>query len=202
MGHSVKPLPAEERREVTVEAVIALAAEGNPSKITTAAIARRMGLSQGALFRHFASKDALMEAVMEWVAERISARIEKVLAADTSPLVALERLFLTHAGFVADHPGIPRLLFGELQKGEETAAKNIVRKLLDRYSERLKGLIEQGKACGEIEPDIDPWTAAALFIGSIQGLVMQSLLAGDVNQIRRHAPGVFSLLRKSIGRKT
>ena len=48
-------LPADVRREVTVEAVIALAAEHNPGDITTSAIARHMGLTQGALFRHFPS---------------------------------------------------------------------------------------------------------------------------------------------------
>ena len=47
----VKNLPAEERRAVTVGAVVALAAEQNPNDITTAAIAKRMGLTQGALDR-------------------------------------------------------------------------------------------------------------------------------------------------------
>ncbi len=50
MAKNGKYLPAEERRAVIVETVLVLAAEGNPSKITTAAIADRMGLTQGALF--------------------------------------------------------------------------------------------------------------------------------------------------------
>lgn len=50
-------LSAEERRAVTVDTVVALAAEENPSEITTAAIAARMKVTQGALFRHFPSKD-------------------------------------------------------------------------------------------------------------------------------------------------
>ena len=49
-------LSAEERREVTVETVIDLAAEQNPTDITTGAIAKRMGVTQGALFRHFPSQ--------------------------------------------------------------------------------------------------------------------------------------------------
>ena len=65
MESNIKHLPADERRAVTVEAVIALAAEQNPGEITTAAIAKRMGLTQGALFRHFPSKDAILQAVME-----------------------------------------------------------------------------------------------------------------------------------------
>ena len=76
MAHP-KHLPAEQRRNDTVRALIALAAEQNPTDITTAAVAKRMGLTQGALFRHFPSKDAILEAVMEWVAERLLARIDK-----------------------------------------------------------------------------------------------------------------------------
>ena len=57
-GHS-RHLPADERRAATVEAVVDLAAEQNPSDITTTAIAQRMGLTQGALFRHFPTKEGL-----------------------------------------------------------------------------------------------------------------------------------------------
>ncbi len=64
MNGRPKHLPADERRAATIEAVIHLAAEQNPSDITTTAIAQRMGLTQGALFRHFPSKDAIVEAVM------------------------------------------------------------------------------------------------------------------------------------------
>ena len=74
-GHS-RHLPADERRAATVEAVVDLAAEQNPSDITTTAIAQRMGLTQGALFRHFPTKDAILQAVMSWVTERLLARVD------------------------------------------------------------------------------------------------------------------------------
>lgn len=59
------PCSADERRAATVEAVVQLAATQNPSDITTSAIASHMHLTQGALFRHFPSKDAILQAVME-----------------------------------------------------------------------------------------------------------------------------------------
>ncbi|HTN34239.1 MAG TPA: helix-turn-helix domain-containing protein, partial [Marinobacter sp.] len=75
MNARPKHLPADERRAATVEAVIELAAEQNPSDITTTAIAQRMGLTQGALFRHFSTKDKILQAVMSWVTERLLARV-------------------------------------------------------------------------------------------------------------------------------
>ena len=97
-----KHLPAEERRAVTVEAVVKLAAEQNPTDITTAAIATSMKLTQGALFRHFPNKEAIWQAVMEWVAEHLMARIERAAQGAVSPLAALEAMFPTVSRDVLD----------------------------------------------------------------------------------------------------
>ena len=192
-------LPADERRAATVEALIDLAARQNPSDITTAAIAERMGLTQGALFRHFPSKDVIVQACMTWVSERLLARIDKAAAQATSPAGALQAMFMAHIDFVARHPGVPRLLFGELQRADDSLPKQMVRTLLQQYGVRLRRLLDAGKAQGEFDRALDVDAAAVLFIGTVQGLVMQSLLAGKVGQIRRAAPGVFAIYRRGIG---
>lgn len=198
MTDKTRHLPAAERRAVTVETVVQLAAERNPGEITTAAIAERMHLTQGALFRHFASKDAIWAAVMDWVAERLLARVDSAAAQASGPLAALEAMFLAHVDFVARHPGVPRILFGELQRAEETPAKRMVQTIIARYQDRLAALLERGKACGELTADLDSAAAANLFIGTIQGLVMSSMLAGDVERVRHDAPRVFAIYRRGI----
>ena len=199
MSEHPKHLPADERRAATVEAVINLAAEQNPSDITTTAIAQRMGLTQGALFRHFPTKDAILEAVMTWVAERLLSRVDRAAQNVTSPLAALEAVFMAHIDFVSEHPGVPRMLFGELQRPGETLPKRMVQTLIQRYGERLRHLLERGKAIGELDANLDIETASVSFLGAIQGLVMQSLIAGDAARIRRDASGVFAIYRRGIG---
>ena len=194
-----KHLPADERRAVTVEAVVKLAGSQNPSDITTSAIAKHMNLTQGALFRHFPTKDAIWQAVMEWVAERLLARLDRAAAGAKSPLDALEAMFMSHVEFVVEHPGVPRMMFGELQRAELTAAKRMAQTLIRLYGERLHRIIEQGKSTGDLAAALDTQAAATLFIGTIQGLVMQSLLAGDVEHIRHDAPRVFAIYRRGIG---
>lgn len=191
-------LPAVERRAATVEAVVDLAGEQNPSDITTTAIAQRMGLTQGALFRHFPSKDAILQAVMSWVSERLLARVDRASEGASSPLAALEAIFMAHIEFVSEHPGVPRMLFSELQSSEKTLPKRIVQTLICHYGERLRGLLEAGKKQGELDAKLDVAAAAVLFIGTIQGLVMQSLLAGDPERIRCDAPSVFAIYRRGI----
>ena len=191
-------LPAKERRNVTVEAVIELAGSTNPGEITTAAIAKHMKLTQGALFRHFPNKQAIWAAVMKWVAEHLMARIEKAAEGIESPLQAMEAMFLTHVAFISEHPGAPRLLFGELQGAKSTPAKRLARALLTQYGARLSELIETGKQGGELPSDLDSEAAATLFIGTIQGLAMQALISGDLDRMRHDAPRVFAIYLRGI----
>lgn len=193
-----RPLPAGKRRAATVEAVVELAAEQNPGDITTAAIAQRMGLTQGALFRHFPNKDAILEAVMGWVSERLLAQLDQAAASATTPLAALEAMFMAHVGFVARHPGVPRMLFGELQRPGDTLPKRMAQTLTQGYAQRLRGHLAAGIARQELDAGLDLDAAATLFIGTVQGLVMQSLIAGDVARIRRDALGVFAIYRRGI----
>ncbi|MEO6992224.1 MAG: TetR family transcriptional regulator [Lacunisphaera sp.] len=191
-------LPADQRRAVTVETIIDLAAEQNPSEITTSAIADRMNLTQGALFRHFPTKDAMWQTVMEWVAEQLLARIDQAAHGAASPLAALEAMFLAHLDFVAKHPGIPRMLFGELQRAKDTATKRVVRTLLTHYAQRLHTLLEQGKEQGEVAADVEVKAAVTLFIGLVQGLIMQWLIVGKIPRIRDAASGAFAIFARGV----
>ena len=198
MSQRPQYLSAEDRRAATVQAVVDLAAEQNPAESTTTAIAGRMGLTQGALFRHFPTKEAIVEATMSWVGERLLVSVDKAAEGAASPAAALEAMFMTHIDFVSKHPGVPRMLFGELQRSGETLVKRMVQTLIRQYEQRLRRLMEAGKTQGELDAELDVDAAAVLFIGTIQGLVMQSLLAGNVSRIRRDAPAVFAIYRRGI----
>lgn len=198
MQTHAKHLPADERRAITVETVIELAAEQNPNDITTAAIAQRMGLTQGALFRHFPTKESILGAVMQWVAEHLLRRVDTAILNCTSPLEALEKVFAAHIEFVAQHPGVPRMLFGELQHAKDSAAKQMAKTLMQNYAKRIVHLLEKGKSAGEVSDEIDVTAAATVFIGTIQGLVMQSMLTGDIRRIKGRAEGAFAIYLRGI----
>ena len=191
-------LPAEERKELTVRAVVELCGEQDPARITTASIAERMKVTQGALFRHFTGKDEIWQAVMAWIAEQVMRRLEKAVARAETPLATLEAMFMAHVRFITEHPGVPRLMLGQLQHPEPTPAQQLVRSMLARYRERLAAILEKGRASGELRVDLDIEAAATQFIGTVQGLVVQSLIAGDVQRIAEQAPGAFLLYRWAI----
>lgn len=191
-------LKSDERRAVTIDSVVELAAEHNPSEITTALIAKRMGVTQGALFRHFPSKDAIWESVMDWVAEHLLGRVENVAAQADTPIDALRAMFMTHMEFVTAHPGVPRMLFGELQNQNDSAAKKVVRSLLGRYTVVIEMQVKRGQAIGQIRPELDANVIASLFVGMIQGLVMQSMLIERPSSLMANAPQTFELFEHAI----
>lgn len=195
------------RQASLVEAALRLAAQRSPADITTGELAAAVGLTQGAVFRHFPSKDAIWLAVMAWVTENLMGRLQVAVQARHSeptashPLAALQDVFIAHVDFVIAHPGVPRLVFQELQHAQESALKAAVQNLMQQYRALVMGLLHQAQAQGLLHSHTDVPSAALLFLGSIQGLVMQSLLSGQVQAIAQQAPGVFAIFIRGITNK-
>ena len=127
-----KNLPADARRAATVEAVVKLAETQNPGDITTTAIAQQMQLTQGALFRHFVNKDAILQAVMEWVAGQLLGRIDRAAQAAASPRAAMQAVFMAHVDFVAAHPGVAAMARAQAKRRGRKQAGRCGRRTIKR----------------------------------------------------------------------
>jgi len=197
--HRVR-LSTEARQAGIIGAVLQLAAERSPALITTGDIAKALSLTQGAVFRHFPSKDAIWLAVIDWVESNLLNSLEAAAQNSATPLAGLQAVFMAHIGFVIRHPGVPRLIFNELQQPDDTPVKVSVRRILEAYRQLLLRLLGAATAEGQIDPGIDQAAAGMLFIGTVQGLVMQSMLAGDTTRMAAAAERVFGLYLNAIRR--
>lgn len=191
-------LPTEERQAEIVAAALNLARDVSPGSITTGDIAQAIGITQGAVFRHFPTKEAIWVAAMRSVREQLLARLDEAARASTSAVSALEAVFRAHVAYVIAHPGAPRIIFHELQQPADSAVKQEVRALLQAYRQLLLDRLKVGTKSGELPPGLDPEAAATLFVGIVQGLVMQSMLAGRSAAMRTQAQGVFDIYLRGI----
>ena len=191
-------LSADLRRAETVAAVIDLAASRDPATLTTGQIAAAMGVSQGALFRHFPDKLAIWTAVLEWTCAELNHRFDN-LSADLSPLARLEAMLATHVDFVIEQPGVPRILFGELQRAGETPTKAIARQLMAGYRARVARELHAAREAGAIADTTDVEAATVLFLAMVQGMVMQGLAVDDFTAMPVLARRLFGLFRQSLG---
>ena len=188
-------------------AAIALAGRNSPAAITTGDIAREVGVTQGALFKHFPSREAIWLAVMEWVTQHLLARLEGAARAPTengsaSPaLDALARVFAAHIKFVRECPGVPRLIFHDLQQPADSPLKRQLGLLLQQYRQMLTRLLQDAVKHGEVPANLDIAASTTMFIGIVQGLAMQSILNGPGADLSTEAARVFPLYLRAI-RKT
>lgn len=200
---SLSPRQSTESRQTEIIAtVVALAAERNPAEVTTTDIAKAMNVTQGALFRHFPTKEAIRIAVIEWIEAQLMAKLGDAQASAPDVLSGLEAMFLTHVKFIREFPGVPRLVFAELQQPDSSPVRQRVQQIMRRYRQMLAETLGKAKAAQLIRNDVDVQAAAALFLGAIQGLVMQSMLGGVLPDAEEPVLGVLHLYLAGLGGKS
>jgi TetR/AcrR family transcriptional regulator len=191
-------LPTGERQAEIVAAALRLARDISPALITTSDIAAAVGVTQGAVFKHFPTKDAIWRAAMEWVQGQLLANLEQAAQAQTTALQGLAAMFRAHVAFVVTHPGVPRVIFHELQQPADSPAKQQVRTMLQAYRKLLLRLLAAGVREGRLPAALDQEAAATLFVGIVQGLVMQSMLTGKPAAMKAQADPLFAIYLRGI----
>jgi len=181
-----------------VAAALRLAASKSPAAITTTNLATAVGLSQGALFKHFASKDAVWLAAMASAAEDLLQILSQAAAGAPSPVAALRAVFEAHVDFVADHPGVPRLVLHQLQQAGDSPIKQCAQTLMQSHRELVQELLQKAVNTRQVAADLDIAAAATMFLGQVQGLVMQSVMSGQSDTMRKLAPRVFAIYERGI----
>jgi AcrR family transcriptional regulator len=191
-------LSTEERQSEIIRVAVELAAEKGVDSVTTQDMANAMQLTQGAIFRHFATKDDIWVAVIEWIRERLMKVLDKAATGATDPLNTIERMFFAHIGFVSKHPAIPRLLFSELLHKKNSKLRQLIQGIISGYEAKIAGLLDDAKLQKQVPDDLDSQSAAILYIGMIQGLVMQSNIFGGKLSLQQQAEKTFPLFLHGI----
>ena len=192
----------ESRQAEIIATLVALAAERNPADVTTTDIAKAMNVTQGALFRHFPTKEAIRVAVIEWIETQLMTKLGNAQASTPDVLSGLEAMFLAHVKFIREFPGVPRLVFAELQQPDGSPVRQRVQQIMRSYRLMLAETLGKAKAAQLIGADVDVQAAAALFLGAIQGLVMQSMLGGMSPDAEEPVIGVLHLYLAGLGARS
>lgn len=165
----------EDRRAQIVTATLRLLASTPLTEISTRQIARRLKLSQPALFRHFRSRDAILLAVVAHARERIEAELLAVLRGSSDPQALIVAVGQAIARQAEAMPGLPRLLFAEAS-GAEGALRGALVALTAAPRAMFAELLRQGQREGRIDPGADPEQVARALLALLQGAALQSLL--------------------------
>lgn len=167
------PQPRSERREQILQTLVVML-EGNASnKITTAKLAEKVGVSEAALYRHFASKTKMFEALIEFAEETLFSRLRQISEETTDSLIGCERMLTLLLGFCERNPGIARILHGEALAGEEPRLHLRVSQIYDRLETQLRTTLRQAEMHESRRPQLVLNEAATLLLAAAEGRISQ-----------------------------
>ncbi len=168
------------RRAQIADATLRLIAAKGVSALTTASIAREVGISEANIYRHFASKAEILQVTVERVGEGMKRNMENVLkmSISDSPLKQLKRAFMLHLDYIEKNEGIPRLVYSEEIHVNNEILKDRLLCSINEYTVSLDAIIKNGQKIGQIKKGIDSRGAALTLIGMIQVTVLRWSLSG------------------------
>jgi TetR/AcrR family transcriptional regulator len=138
-------------------------------KITTAALAARLEVSEAALYRHFASKAQMYEGLIEFIEETLFGLINRIGAEEPSGLKQIERIMVMLLGFAQKNPGMTRVLIGEALVNEDERLQTRINQLLDRVEASIKQSLRFAAQQGEIDSAVDGAAYANLLVDLVLG---------------------------------
>ncbi|MCA1979086.1 MAG: nucleoid occlusion factor SlmA [Thiobacillus sp.] len=134
-GEARKP---GERRLQILQTLAAMLQEPQPEKITTAALAARIGVSEAALYRHFASKAQMYEGLIEFIEQTLFGLFARITAETSEPAAQVEAILAMLLNFAAKNPGMTRVLIGEALVHENARLQKRINQLHDRIEAQLR----------------------------------------------------------------
>lgn len=168
--------PTQERKSEIVDAALVLSADVGPGKLTTEALAKRVGVSHGAIFRHFPNKAAIWSAVFDAIANRMEA-VWATVDKRTHPTKRLCLLIQAQLKLVTAVPALPTVIFSRELHNKDAGISKGVKILMGHFHDVLKSTVQAGIDRGELRDDLDAGDVAYMIIAIMQGTVLRWTLA-------------------------
>lgn len=138
-----------------LQAVAAMLEQPNGSKITTAALAKRLGVSEAALYRHFASKAQMFEGLIEFIEQTLFGLINKITLDEKNGIQQARSILSLLLGFAQNNHGMTRVLTGDALVNEDERLQQRINQLLDRLESTLKQSLRMAMVQQELDAATD-----------------------------------------------
>ena len=148
------------------------------ARITTAALAREVGVSEAALYRHFPSKAKMFEGLIEFIEETLFTRTNRIMAEEPGALLQLEKCLTLLLGFAERNPGISRLLTGDALTGETERLHQRIGQVMDKFEMQLRQIVREAETREGLRPTITATATANLLMAIAEGRIAQFTRSG------------------------
>lgn len=161
------------RREQILAALAEMLEASPGERITTAVLAKAVGVSEAALYRHFPSKTKMFEGLIEFIEETIFSQINQVLAQEKSALKRCEAIVNLLLQFVQENPGLSRLLAGDALTGETERLRQRIAQFFERIESQFKQFLRDAELRNHLHAAMPAAVFARFLMTYIDGAIAQ-----------------------------
>ena len=161
------------RKDQILKALARMLETAPGERITTAALAEEVGVSEAALYRHFPSKARMFEGLIKFIEETLFLRISRILDDESSAETRCHNILTLLLNFSDKNPGMTRLLTGDALTGETERLRARIAQLLNRVESQLKQVLREAQIRENLKPGVSPTALANLLLATCEGRLAQ-----------------------------
>jgi TetR/AcrR family transcriptional regulator len=166
------------RKEQILQVLVSMLEHSQGQVITTANLAKEVGVSEAALYRHFPSKFKMYESLLDFMDESVFSRINRILQDEVGESEKCEKVCWLVLTFAEKNPGLSRLLYGDVLVGEREQLRLRTTQFYERISLQLRQVLREAEAQGGPRFSSTPGATAGLLIAVLEGKVSQYARSG------------------------
>lgn len=188
----------EIRQPEIAKAALDIIATHGMKGLRVSAVARQVGLVPSGIYRHYRSKDALIDAVLDFIRSLMSANVRAVLEMEGDAAARLHALLVKQVDLIRENESIPLVIFSqEVYTGHPKRRAKLLG-LIQSFLSKVAGLVETGQREGGFRRDLDPAAVALMFLGLIQPSgILWHLSAGSFD-VQKQAETAWTIFQRAI----
>ncbi|MEO5696158.1 MAG: nucleoid occlusion factor SlmA [Burkholderiaceae bacterium] len=185
---------AGERRVQILETLASMLEQPDADRVTTAALAARLGVSEAALYRHFASKAQMFEGLIEFIEHSVFSLINQIHERETDPTVQVQRILSVLLQFGEKNPGMTRVMVGDALVFEHDRLLTRMSQFFERFESQLRqSLRAKAEAAGSGTPSVDANVQASVLTSFVVGRLQRFARSGFKRQPTEHLDAALQI---------
>lgn len=161
------------RKQQILESLAHMLEVSPGERITTSRLAKEVGVSEAALYRHFPSKSKMFEGLIEFIEETIFSRVNLIIAEEDSAINRCEKILSLLLAFTERNPGITRILMGDALTGETNRLRVRVAQFFDRLETQIKQILREAEVREGLRTTMPIGVASNLIMAAAEGRICQ-----------------------------
>jgi TetR/AcrR family transcriptional regulator len=161
------------RRQQILESLALMLEQSPGARITTAKLAKEVGVTEAALYRHFPSKGKMFEGLIEFVEDSVFSRINRIMQEETTSEAKIEAILTLVLAFADKNPGICRILMGDALAGEKDRLRTRVSQFFERLETQIKRILREAAIREGKRSTLVASKASNLLVAMVEGRIHQ-----------------------------